>query len=191
MNKDKDLENEFATLLSEEEYNRLIDKYKDKPSNTQTNYYFDTPRFTLKASDIGLRIRKKEKYELTYKCKKGYQIQEITYVMTEEEAKLMIEEGICPSKEINQELQSTIKEQKLVNYMYLSTYRVYFSYARGHAAIDKCTYVNKTDFELIYSATSREQAKKEFVELVKGLKVTYKKSQAKILRAYEALRRTM
>lgn len=67
----KELEVEFKTLLSKGEYTRLSKLFVDKPSNLQINYYFDTPRFTLKASDIGLRVRKREKYELTLKEKKG------------------------------------------------------------------------------------------------------------------------
>lgn len=191
MIKDKDIENEFATLLSEDEYQRLITMYSDKPSNTQTNFYFDTPRFTLKASDVGLRIRKRDKYELTCKRKKGYQLKEFNVTLTDAEFETFITTGIIPSVEIENELQDLIKNQKLVNYMTLSTYRIYFSYLRGRIAIDKCTYVNKTDYELIYTATCYEQAKKEFVEFVKGQKITYKKSQAKIMRAYDALRKTM
>ena len=30
----------FKTLLDESEYNKLAEKYSDKPSNLQTNYYF-------------------------------------------------------------------------------------------------------------------------------------------------------
>ena len=73
----KDCNVEFKTLLTKTEYMRLCKKFSDKPSNLQINYYFDTPRFTLKASDIGLRVRKRDKYEINLKRKKGYQLQEI------------------------------------------------------------------------------------------------------------------
>ena len=68
----KELTAEFKTLLTKEEYNRLYEKMKDHPGNLQTNYYFDTSRFTLKASEILLRVRKRDEYELTLRRKKGY-----------------------------------------------------------------------------------------------------------------------
>ena len=40
---------EFRTLLSEEEYNRLMERFKGNRMDLQTNHYFDTKRFSLKA----------------------------------------------------------------------------------------------------------------------------------------------
>ena len=77
----------FKTLLDESEYNKLAEKYSDKPSNLQTNYYFDTSRFTLKASEIALRVKKRDNnnYELCLRRKKGYNKVEINQVITDEE----------------------------------------------------------------------------------------------------------
>ena len=36
---------EFRTLLSEEEYNRLMERFKGNRMDLQTNHYFDTKRF--------------------------------------------------------------------------------------------------------------------------------------------------
>lgn len=62
----------FKTLLDKSEYNKLAEMYSDKPSNLQTNYYFDTSRFTLKASEIALRVKKRDdnNYELCLRRKK-------------------------------------------------------------------------------------------------------------------------
>ena len=75
----------FKTLLSKSEYARLAKLYEDKPSNLQTNYYFDTSRFTLKASEVLLRVRKRDEYELTLRRKKGYKKVELTNIISEEE----------------------------------------------------------------------------------------------------------
>ena len=56
----KELEVTFRTLLSKNEYSRLSKEFEDKPANLQTNYYFDTTRFTLKAAEVVLRVRKRE-----------------------------------------------------------------------------------------------------------------------------------
>lgn len=179
----------FKTLLSKKEYDKLAEMFKDEHSNLQTNYYFDTTRFTLKASKIGLRVRKRDKYELTLKRKRGYALQEINEVITEEQFNKFMEDGIIPSEEINSALSETIKDQLVKNYMTLATFRITFPYSNGKLSIDKCTYVDTTDYELEYEATSYEEGKKEFVALVKGFGIVYKKSQAKIQRAYDALRR--
>ena len=86
----KELEASFRTLLSKNEYNRLCKQYSDKPSNLQINYYFDTSRFTLKASEVVLRVRKREHYEITLRRKKGYNRVELTNIISEEEFNEMI-----------------------------------------------------------------------------------------------------
>ena len=58
-----------------------------------------------------------------------------------------------------------------------------------YSTMNSMEVVNTVDYELEYEATSYEEGKKEFVALVKGFGIIYKKSQAKIQRAYDALRR--
>ncbi len=178
----------FKTLLSKNEYNKLAKMYADKPSNLQINYYFDTSRFTLKASKIVLRVRKRDEYELTLRRKKGYKKVEITNIITEEQLEEFIKTGVIPSEEITAELSEIIKEQVLTNYMTLSTFRIFFPYEKGTVAIDKCEYFDVTDYELEYSSTSYEQGRKNFVELVKSLGIVYKKGETKIHRAYNVLK---
>lgn len=187
----KELEIEFKTLLTREEYLRLCEMFADKRGNLQVNYYFDTPRFTLKATEVGLRVRKSDKYVITLKKKKGYALQEINETISEETFNQFLSTGIVPVEEIKVELDDIIKDQLLKNYMTLSTYRISFPYKKGIIAIDKCKYVDTVDYELEYEATSYEAGKREFVELVREFKVTYKKSQPKIKRAYDALKKKM
>ena len=158
----------FRTLLTKDEYVQLCEKYYDKKGNMQVNYYFDTPRFTLKASDIGLRVRKREKYELTLKRKKGYVNQEINNIISPEDFKNLLSSGIIPDPEIAGELEDILKEQLLENYMSLSTFRISVPLKSGKIAIDKCVYVDKKDYELEFETNAPyEQAKREFIELVK------------------------
>lgn len=187
----KELEIEFKTLLTREEYIRLCEMFSEKRGNLQVNYYFDTPRFTLKATEIGLRVRKSDKYVMTLKKKKGYVLQEINETISEETFNEFLESGIIPVDEIKSELDEIIKGQLLKNYMTLSTYRISFPYKKGILAIDKCKYVDKVDYELEYEATSYEAGKREFVELVREFKINYKKSQPKIKRAYDAFKRKL
>ena len=185
----KELEVEFKTLLTKSEYTKLAAMFADKPSNTQVNYYFDTPRFTLKASDIGLRVRQRDTYELTLKRKKGYALIEINETLSEEDFQTFLKTGVIPSQSINNDLSEIIKGQNIINYMSLSTYRITFPYKNGIIALDKCEYVNKVDYELEYHTSQYEDGKKTFIELIKTNNLVYKKSQPKIKRAYDALKR--
>ena len=178
-----------GSLLTKEEYVNLCTKFADKRGNLQINYYFDTPRFTLKASEIGLRVRKSDKYVMTLKRKKGYALQEINETISEEVFQQFLKDGIIPVEEIGNELEDVLKGQKVINYMSLSTFRIGFPYKKGNIAIDKCKYVDTVDYELEYEATSYEGGKREFVEIVREFGIVYKKSKPKIKRAYDALKK--
>lgn len=185
----KELEVSYRTLLSKSEYTRLAEMFNNKPSNLQTNYYFDTSRFTLKAAEVVLRVRKRDRYEVSLRRKKGYNQFEINNFITEEEFEKFVTEGVIPSLEIQAEIGELIKGQKIVNYMSLSTFRIFFPHKHGVLAIDKCEYLGETDYELEFQATTRDLGKKDFVETVKELGIIYKKGETKIKRAYNALKR--
>ena len=183
----KELEVSYRTLLSKSEYTRLAEMFNNKPSNLQTNYYFDTSRFTLKAAEVVLRVRKRDRYEVSLRRKKGYN--KINNFITEEEFEKFVTEGVIPSLEIQAEIGELIKGQKIVNYMSLSTFRIFFPHKHGVLAIDKCEYLGETDYELEFQATTRDLGKNDFVETVKELGIIYKKGETKIKRAYNALKR--
>lgn len=187
----KDVTIEFKTLLTKAEYDRIYSKYKECPGNLQTNYYFDTKRFTLKASDAALRVKKRDNLVLTFERKKGYNFQRIDEDITEEQFKDLIEKGIIPSEKIAAEVNDIIKGQNIINFMNLSTYRISFPYKKGRLSLDRCEYVDSVDYELEYEATTREKGKLEFVEIIKEFNIAYKKSQVKLKRAYDALRKKL
>ncbi len=187
----KDVRIEFKTLLTKSEYDRLYEQFKDYPGNLQTNYYFDTKRFTLKASDAVLRIKRRDGLVLTFERKKGYNFQRIDEDITEEQFKALIEEGIIPSEKIALEVNEIIKGQNIVNFMNLATYRISIPYNKGRLSLDRCEYVDTVDYELEYEVTNREKGKLEFIEIIKEFNIAYKKSQLKLKRAYDALRRKL
>ena len=188
----KELEIEFKTLLTKEEYVKLCTKFQDCKRNLQINYYFDTSRFTLKASDIGLRVRMldKDKYVITLKKKKGYTIQQFTQPITAEEFAMIKETGTLPEGEIANEIPSIIGTQKVNNFMSLTTNRVYMPYSNGILFIDKSSYLGVSDFELVYEAKNYHDGKKEFVQLIGELQIQYKKSEKKVKRAFNAYKRS-
>ena len=103
----KQLEHEFKTMLTNEEHRTVMNHFGEHKANIQTNYYFDTTRFTLKASEIGLRVRKRENvdYEITCKRKKGYVAQVLNEFITKEQFYEFLETGIIPSENIRKDLE--------------------------------------------------------------------------------------
>lgn len=182
----RSLEVEFKTLLTKEEYERLANMFKDSHSDIQTNHYFDTNRFSLKALESSLRVRERDSLELTLKKKKGYAMQEYTLPITEEMFNEIKATGIVPDSELKNELVPLIGEQKLFNFLSLSTKRMYTQYKKGILFLDKSTFCGVTDYELEYEARNYIDGKKEFIELINDLQIQYKKSEKKVQRAFKA-----
>jgi uncharacterized protein YjbK len=185
----KQLEIEFKSLLTKEEYDRLIDKFTGNKISTQTNHYFDTARFSLKAAEVALRVREKDTFEITLKRKKRYAMVEHNIMISGEEFKKFKDEGIIPSEEIRNEIYDIIGQQKLINFLSLTTHRMSFPYKKGTLAIDKSEFLGVTDYEIEYEAKNYAAGKKEFIEIITELEFVYKKSEQKIKRAYAAYRR--
>lgn len=180
---------QFKTLLTLEEYNRLIEKFKGSRSDNQTNHYFDTSRFSLKALGASLRVRERDNFEITLKRKKGYNLQEITLPISEEIFLEVKNTGVLPDNEIKTELTPLIGEQKLINFFSLSTERIYLHYKSGIIFIDKSEYLNSVDYELSYLGKKSNETKKEFIQLISELGIQYKKSEKKIKRAFNAFKK--
>ena len=182
---------EFKTLLTKEEYLRLMDKFKGNRLDYQTNHYFDTTRFSLKASDTSLRVREREKLELTLKRKKGYSIQEFTLSIDDNIFEEIKKTGYLPEGNIKNEVVSLIGSQKIVNFLSLSTKRLFFVYGNGVIFIDETKYLGITDYELQYEAKNQHDGKREFIQLLNDLTIKYKRTEKKIKRAYNALKNIM
>lgn len=182
----KNLEVEFKSLLTKDEYERLIEKFKGNRFDFQTNHYFDTNRFSLKALGCSLRVRERDDFEVTLKKKKGYAMQEYNLKISKEEFEEIVSSGFILDDNLQQEVYGLIENQKLINFMSLSTLRMYFPYNNGVLFIDKSEYLGVTDYELEYEAKSYHAGKKEFIEIISELGIQYKKADKKIKRAYNA-----
>lgn len=185
----KQPEIEFKSLLTKDEYLKLMEKFKGNRTNVQTNHYFDTPRFSLKAIDASLRVREREDFEMTLKVKKGYSLVENTIPVTKEEFEEIKKTGVVSNPEMANLLSSIIGNQKVENFLSLQTYRMYLPYGNGILFIDKSKYLGFVDYELEYEAKSYHQGKQEFIELINALQIQYKKSDKKIARAFNAYKK--
>lgn len=179
---------EFKSLLTETEYNKLLDFFGDMKSDFQTNHYFDTKRFSLKALNASLRVRQRESFDLTFKRKKGYSTEFKSVPVTEEEFLELKETGVVQKEELAGDIANLIKDQKLVNFLSLSTLRFYVPYGNGILNIDKSEYVGITDYEIEYTSKNYHQGKADFIKIISEFEIQYKKSDKKIKRAYNALK---
>lgn len=180
---------EYKTLLTKDEYLNIFNNINTDNGNLQTNYYFDTKRFTLKASEAALRVKKRDNLVLTLERKKGYQLIRYDEDITEQEFNELLSTGKVENQKIQADLLDIIKDQPVINFLTLSTYRITFPFKKGKVALDKCEYCGTTDYELEYTGANRELAKLEFIELIKLYNIAYKKSQLKLKRAFEEFKK--
>ena len=121
--------------------------------------------------------------------KKGYTLQELSIPITRDIFEQIKESGIIPDSDLKNELVPLIGNQKLVNFLSLSTIRMFFPYKSGVLFIDKSEYLGVVDYEIEYEAKSYAIGKKEFVQIINELGIQYKKSDKKIKRAYNAYKK--
>lgn len=188
----------FKSLITKEEYDRLMKQFSGARNDIQTNHYFDTTRFSLKGSKTSLRVRQRDTLELTLKHKKGYKTNITTIKISQDEFNEIIATGEIKHNEIKNKLTYLVNKQKLFRYLSLKTERLYLPYKNGILFIDKSDYTffidNEThsgyhDYEVEYIVKSYYQGKKDFIDIINELKIEYTKSDKKIKRAYTILKR--
>lgn len=179
---------EFKSLLTEKEYDKLLKYFSNAKSDFQTNHYFDTKRFSLKALNASLRVREREDFELTLKRKKGYNTDLKSITISKEEFNELKETGVVTKEELSNDITNLIKEQKLVNFLSLSTLRFYAPYGSGVINIDKSEYIGIVDYEIEFTGKSYHQGKADFIKIISEFGIQYKKSEKKIKRAFNALK---
>ena len=94
----QEIEIEFKNIVTEEEFHALCKSFSIEVFTKQVNHYFETPNFSLKEAGSALRIRHKgETYTLTLKQPAEVGLLETHQVVTENEAKMMMETNVIIS----------------------------------------------------------------------------------------------
>ena len=157
------IEIEFKCLIDKAKYDALIKNFnisKDQ-IKTQTNYYFDTKDLMLRKKHVMCRIRQKgDQYKITVKTKTPDNDNlETHYFLTNEEAKLAIENGL-DGKYANY-------PDKLFNVATLTTNRVCLEYRGGKLFLDESKYGSITDYEIEYEVIDKKNGEIIFDEFLK------------------------
>lgn len=187
----QELEIEFKNMLTASEYDLLINEFRLEESDffTQTNYYFDTADFQLKARLAALRIRKRElHYELTLKTPEQIGLLETTQILAEEQVSAILDGANIPVGQVRDALHTlSIDHEELVMFGSLTTTRAEKDYKKGLLVFDKSFYSDTHDFELEYEVTDFEKGKVIFNRFLEDRQIPQRPTKNKILRFYEAV----
>ncbi len=153
----------------------------------QTNYYFDTKSFALRANHSSLRIREKQdKYELTLKQATEDGMLETNEPLTKKEAMNMLKNNPCPVESINKLLaHAGIAKEDLFCFGSLTTKRAETPYKNGLLALDYNLYLDKEDYEVEYEVTDRQEGERVFLHLMNTLNIPIIPAKNKVQRFWE------
>ncbi|MFD1778218.1 CYTH domain-containing protein [Fredinandcohnia salidurans] len=184
----QELEIEFKNILEEDEYRQLLSAFSisEDKKVIQENFYFDTPKFSLKDVGAALRIREKNGiYTLTLKQPVKRGLLETHQVLSKEEAEQMLNGGNIIEGEVVSILKGlSIGTSDIRFFGSLKTKRAEVEYKNGLLVLDKSYYLNQIDFELEYEVTDEVSGKEVFKELLQQYKIPIRKTDNKILRFY-------
>lgn len=184
----QELEIEFKNILEEDEYRQLLSAFSisEDKKVIQENFYFDTPKFSLKDVGAALRIREKNGiYTLTLKQPVKRGLLETHQVLSKEEAEQMLNGGNIIEGEVVSILKGlSIGTSDIRFFGSLKTKRAEVEYKNGLLVLDKSYYLNQIDFEVEYEVTDEVSGKEVFKELLQQYKIPIRKTDNKILRFY-------
>ncbi|MDX8045800.1 CYTH domain-containing protein [Gracilibacillus sp. S3-1-1] len=190
----QEIEIEFKNLLTEEEYQQLINHFSSSNQQIihQKNHYFDTFDFQLKTHKSALRIReKKDQFQLTLKQPNpnGPGLLETHCTITEKEAKQFINGTIIDKAPITHALTKVnIPIDQLRYGGALETYRIEHDYQQTTLVLDKSHYNNHIDYELELEASSEEHGTEVFNTLLEQWAIPKRKTPNKIERFYHTIK---
>ena len=182
------IEKEFKNLLNKEEYEALITAFNLDETDPikQTNVYFDTPDFKLKALNSGLRIRMYEdKAEITLKTPiQENEKLETNDDLTLDEAKILIDaHQMKASGNVTVKLKELgIATEDLVIIGQLSTIRYEFPGDKGTYFLDKSFYQDQMDYELEFESETLEEGALTFQDFLNNHGIKVRKTKQKIER---------
>lgn len=188
----KELEIEFKSLVSPTAFKKSLTYFavSEKQFVTQTNLYFDTADFKLKALGCGLRIRYfSDRAEATLKVPQATGLLEITdsiQLVQIPEIKAH-EKFLAAAPEIAEALsQQQIFLTDLTLVGDLTTRRAEFDISLGKLALDESWYADEHDFEIELEVQNTQASQKDFEKLLSTLDIPYQKADNKISRAVSA-----
>ena len=183
----QEVEIEFKSMLTKDEYDKLIQAYKlEDQVRWQANDYFDTPSFQLKKNGAALRIREKKQGQvLTLKQPNEVGLLETHASITEEEAEDLFKYGIVHDDQMKQALAPFQLNAPLEHLGRLETNRAEHQTEDGLLVLDESHYLETTDYEIEFEVTNEEAGQRAFERLLSEHGLLYRPAKNKIVRFME------
>ncbi|MGT2887383.1 CYTH domain-containing protein [Streptococcus didelphis] len=184
-----ELEIEFKSLLTKDEYQRLLKQMSHIKPISQTNYYIDTPDYALKAAHMSLRIRTlQSKAEMTLKVPEENGNREYNLSLELQEAKDLIASCHIPdSPALDIMKKAGIPLSQLRNFGSLTTIRRESITPIGKMALDYNHYLSTIDYELELEVDNPLKGQEDFHNFLSENKIAFKYAKSKVARFTKAL----
>lgn len=173
------LEIEAKCMISENEYEKLMQKYTEKDSHKQVNYYIFSSKLLTQIEKFGLRVRQKGKsFELTLKVTEKVGKTEINQIISRKEFLKLKYFKIFPNGEVKNYLISNevCDPSKLKIAGKLVTFRTDLEFKGSLISIDKSKYNHHIDYEIESESKTEENAKSSLKKFLELNQIVYKKS---------------
>ena len=181
------VEIEFKSALSQDDYNKLINKYQKEKIYPQNNFYFDTNELQIRERKAGLRVRELNgKFELTLKLSSSEGKIEINQQISNILFDNLINNYTFPEGEVRFNLVEVLNvDIPKIRYLgNLLTYRMDLNYKNALISIDKSLYNGIVDYEIEIEDESMEKAETHLKEFLKENEIEYKKSPGSKLKRF-------
>lgn len=181
----KNIEIEFKTIVSKEQYETLLKRFNLEDNVfKQVNYYFDTDTYQLSQQQMVLRIRKKSEtyYKVTLKSQSDQGAYENHLLLTKDQAEKMIQDGFS-TKDYFDHIDYFVKFK-----VSLDNYRVSTPYQDGVLFLDRCEYCNTVDYEIEYEVNNYHEGQIIFENFLKDHSIDYQPTKRKSERAFTCKR---
>src|SRR5699024_6287737 len=173
----QEIEIEFKNLLTESEYEKLLEAYSFSPEIKQVNYYFETEDLSLRKARSALRIREKNSsYTVTLKQPKNGHLLEGHITLEEEEAKECIKGNFIQNQDFTNQLASLgVNPQDLLYMGSLTTYRRSYIDGDHIYVLDYSLYNDKEDFEFELEVQNAKLGKELFLHILEQADIALRK----------------
>ncbi len=175
------LEHEAKSLISREEFNYLIERYKLNQPIIQTNIYLETNNMYYKKQGGALRIRSYDdlKYELTLKIKNDRSNEEYNYPISELEYNIIKDSLELPDYDYPMVMFKPENKYQTITKRYKLAYDNYM------IEIDETDFDGVIDYEIEIEAESIAKADALMTKFLKEENINYKQSMPKIARYFK------
>jgi uncharacterized protein YjbK len=170
---------EYKTLVSEEQFTRLLARFHIDRTISQTNTYFDTPDRKLKAMRIACRIRVSDHFiEATLKENVKVGILEYNHTLD------AFDPEIFRTGEFKTLFERFKVDETLVEIGKATTMRRIVFEPLGELCFDQTTFSDFVDYELEYEVIGDPiEGFKRFMEILAMEDIPYTPAQSKMIRA--------